>query len=85
MRPRSRCRVTIVIETENTAETLTSAERWDIIVSAAVATRSAIEQYVTEGYRDKFRSAIARVMLDPSPTMVKYRTYETEIEVEAKP
>lgn len=77
-------KVTIVIQTENDAENLTSTERWDMIATAALATRTAIRQYVPPSHQAKFRKAVARVLLEPPypGEWVKYRTYQTEIEVE---
>ena len=77
-------KVTIVIQTENDAENLTSTERWDMIATAALATRTAIRQYVPASEQAKFRKAVARVLLEPPypGEWVKYRTYQTEIEIE---
>lgn len=69
-----RVKVIIEIRTKNEADELTSAERWDIISSAANATRSAIEHYLEPAHRQKACDAVARVLRAPPRGKVSIRS-----------
>jgi hypothetical protein len=80
MRQTSKVKLTITIECKRPDGVLTETERWDIIASAAIAVRAAIQQYVKPEERERACRAVASVLREPVPTSTTFsermETYE---------
>jgi hypothetical protein len=72
MRQTSKVKVTITIECKRPDGVLTETERWDIIASAAIAVRAAIQQYLPEGERKAACRAVGSVLREPVPVTTKF-------------
>jgi hypothetical protein len=71
--PRPKAKTTIVLENENALRKLTPSEGWEIVHSAALATRAAIDQYVEPRGREKAFEVVCRLIRSPLPKTVHCR------------
>jgi hypothetical protein len=81
----SRAKVIVTIKIERSdgrTGALTSIERWDVITSAAVAIRAAIEKYIARSQQQNAINAVAAALRADIPVKVTFREYETTMEVE---
>ena len=67
---RPKVKVTIILENDNAVRKLTPAEGWEIVHSAALATRAAIDQYVELRTREKAFEVACRLIRSPLPKTV---------------
>ena len=67
---RPKVKVTILLENDNAVRKLTPAEGWEIVHSAALATRAAIDQYVEPRSREKAFEVVCRLIRSPLPVTV---------------
>lgn len=65
--------VTILTPSDNVEE-LTPVERWEIVFSAAVATRAAIEKYIPEAEREAALIAVERIVRSDVPANVRFES-----------
>jgi hypothetical protein len=79
---RSRVKVTITIQTENELGELTGSERWDIITSAIVAVRAAIERYIKPADQRLAIDACSTIMKAPLARSVKHTERKTTMEID---
>jgi hypothetical protein len=71
--PRPKVKTTILLENDNAVRKLTAAEGWEIVNSAALMVRAAIDQYVEPRARDKAIEVAHRLIRAPLPKTVHCR------------
>ena len=71
--PWSKAKTTILLENDNAVRKLTPAEGWEIVNSAALMVRAAIDQYVEPKARDKAIEVVHRLIKAPLPSNVRCR------------